>query len=219
MHKNAVAVFIAIVLVAGIRALNADMVILKTGEMFETQRAWKENGVVKYYENGRVVRVDEHEVERLILSPAPSEDLPPPSPGDDDIGYRDLKWGQSLSQVEGLTPVGTDPAYGGVQQYINPQRTNRFGRASVDNIVYGFWQGELYTIMVQISNFLDFRDLKEEAFRRFDKGIQNRGDVEKYFWIDKESERLLSYDYDSDTGFLWMRSRAVHEKVRAHYPD
>ncbi|MBC2713041.1 MAG: hypothetical protein HGJ94_19240 [Desulfosarcina sp.] len=231
----------ALVMVTAI--VDADMVILKSGEMFQTQRAWKENGAVKYYKNGRVVRVDESEVERLIHSPAPVEDkppsedrpaadppsppdgptvgqpFPPPLPADNDTGYLDLKWGRPPSQFEGLTLVGTDPAYGGVQQYTKKQRKKRFGRASVDDIVYGFWQGGLYTITVWTSNFLDFRDLKAEAFRRFSQGLRNREDVEKYYWMDKGADRMLSYDYYSDTGFLWMRSRALDIQVKARYPE
>ena len=42
-----------------------------------------------------------------------------------------------------------------------------------------------------------------------------------YRWIDRDrgSDRLLSYDLDADSGFLWMRSRALHEKVKARYPE
>ena len=241
MHKIFLNILLAIVLVAGAGPVDADMVILKSGEMFQTQRAWKENGVVKYYKNGRVIRVDESEVERLIHSPAPVEDKPPPAhrppadpppppdapaagqplplPAGDDSGYLDLRWGQPPSQFEGLARVGTDPAYGGVQQYTQNHGKKRFGRASVDDVIYGFWQGGLYTITVWASNFLDFRELKAEAFRRFGQGRQNREDMEKYIWTDRVSDRMLTYDFDSDTGFLWMRSRALHEKVKASYPD
>ena len=236
-------IFITIILVTGVGTLGADMVILKSGEMFETRKAWKENGVVNYYKNGRVVSVDEKEVERLIQSPAsveanpPSEQRPannppppsgapaadqspsPPLPADSDAGFLDLRWGQPLSRFEGLTLVGTDSAYGGVQQYINKQRKRRFGRASVDNIFYGFWQGRLYTILVETSNYLDFMDLKAEAIRRYGEGRQEGGHEEKVRWTGKGSDRLLSYDYDTDTGYLWMRSQALHEKIRASYPE
>jgi hypothetical protein len=142
---------------------------------------------------------------------------PPPDAGG--AGFLDLRWGQPLSQVEGLTLVATDPAYGGVLQYTRPARKRRFGRASVDNIFYGFWQESLYTILVETSNFLDFMDLKAEAFRRYGEGKQDSDHEEKYRWRDQGSDRLLSYDHDSDTGYLWMRSRMMHAQVRVSYPD
>ncbi|MEE4113791.1 MAG: hypothetical protein V2I40_13320, partial [Desulfobacteraceae bacterium] len=143
----------------------------------------------------------------------------PPSPTADDTGYLGLKWGQPLSQVEGLVLVGTDPAYGGVQQYAHAQRKTRFGRAHVDNIFYGFWQGRLYTILIETGNFLDFLDLKAEAFRRYGDGQREGDHEETYRWSGKGSDRMLSYNSDSDTGYLWMRSQVLHEKVRARYPD
>lgn len=236
MHRIILHILLALVLMGGLDTIDADMVILKSGEIFQTPKAWTEDGVVKYYEEGRVVRVDDSQVERLIHSPTSSEekvpatDVPPPAPdagrsissnlpAGDVAGYLDLKWGQPPTGIDGLVFVGTDPAYGGVQQYSRKQEHVRFGRASVDDIVYGFWQDGLYTITVWTSNFLDFRHLKAEIFRRFGKGMQNRAEVQKYFWIDNGADRLLSYDDDSDTGYLWMRSRTLHSRVSARYPD
>ena len=243
MHNKLLTVLLGIGLSTGVGSVVADVVILRSGEMFQTPRAWKENGTVNYYKDGRVVRVDEKEVDRLIQSPSPVEDKPPseqrpgadhifpsdipaadqslssPSPTADDSGYLDLKWGQPSSQFEGLVLVGTDPAYGGVQQYSQAQRKMRFGRASVDDIFYGFWQGGLYTILIETGNYLDFMDLKAEAFRRYGEGQQVDDHEETYRWSGKGSDRLLSYDPDFDTGYFWMRSQALHEKVRVHYPD
>jgi hypothetical protein len=134
MHTPFIIFYLAIVLAVGAGRVGADMVILKSGEMFQTPRAWKENGAVNYFKDGRVVRVDEDQVDRLIHSPAPAEEKPMPEhlpesdrslplenpaagrarlPADGDAGYLGLRWGQPLSRVEGLTPTGTDPAYGG----------------------------------------------------------------------------------------------------------
>ena len=243
MHNKLLTFLLGITLLTGAGPVGADMVILRSGEMFQTPSAWKENGTINYYKDGQLVRVNEKEVDRLIQSPAPIEDqapseqrpaadLTPPSdipaaghplphpPGiSDDPGYLDLRWGQPLSQFEGLALVGTDPAYGGVKQYSHIQRKKRFGRAGVDNIFYGFWQGGLYTILVETSNFVDFMELKAEVFRRYGEGGQEGDHEEKYRWSGKGCDRLLSYDFDSDTGYLWMRSQALHEKVRARYPE
>jgi hypothetical protein len=236
MHNHFLTVLLGVALLTGIGTVDADMVILKSGEMFPTPKAWRDNGTVNYYQDGQVVRVDETAVERLIHSPATIEDQPPPvqrpadvspslpphdlpPPTGDMCGYLDLKWGQPVSQIEGLALVGVDPAYGGVQQYALAQRQKRFGRARVDNIFYGFWQGGLYTLLVETSNFIDFMDLKAEAFRRYGEGSQVSDHEEKYRWTGKGADRLLAYDFDSDTGYLWMRSQVLHEKVKVRYPN
>ena len=242
---------IVIVLVSTVGAVHADLVILKSGEMFRTPRAWKQDGGIYFQRDGRTVRVEDRDVDRLIhekkTAPAPADDPAdapaaaeapignaPPSAAsgpagdpavpdgpsvDGDVGFLGLAWGMPPSRIDGLTLVNTDPAYGGVQEYARTKTQQRFGRVRVDRIVYGFWQGELYTIVVEVRNFLDFRDLKADVFRRYGKGRQNRDDVEKYYWLDATADRLLAYDTDTDSGYLWMRSRCVHDRVKARYPE
>ncbi len=226
---------VVIIPIVGITA-HADMVILRSGEMFQTSKAWRQDGSVYFYRNGAVVQYPERDVERVVESktppmektappkrptlptPAPhSSSLPPIQGGD--TGYLGLKWGQSPSQTKGLTQAGTDPAYGGIQFYTIKKNTKRFGRASVDTIFLGFWRDGLYTILAEVSNYLDFTDLKSEAFHRYGPGGKNGSDRERYRWSDSVSDKLLVYDDDTGTGYLWMRSHALHEKVRIHYPD
>lgn len=238
----------SILVAIGVGPVDADMVILKSGEMFQTSKAWEENGVVSYYRDGRVVRVDAQAVERLIHSQTSTKPPPPPPPKPPapqsppspsappdigipdrlpgfqpsagcDAGYLGLKWGQPPSQIDGLVFLETDPAYGGVRQYIWPKAKMRFGRARVDNIYYGFWQDGLYTILIEVSNSLDFLDLKAEAFRRYGERDSQDGHKEKYRWTNGGTDRLLVYDYESGTGHLWMRSQALHAKVKARYPE
>jgi hypothetical protein len=221
----------------------ADIVILKSGEMFQTPKAWRENGQVHFYRNGQLVHVADDAVERLVhdgtahvppgpdrsqsaggLPPANDTGLPPrsgarPPASQGGIGFRGLQWGQPVSALADLQLVETDPAYGGVQQYVQPSRPRRFGRASVDNIYYGFWQGSLYTILIEVSNYLDYEALRAEAFRRYGKGQMPVPGMERYRWTDLQTDRMLSYDDKTKTGYLWMRSRAIHAKVSELYPD
>jgi hypothetical protein len=231
MYMKSISLLVFFVLAAGIVRVHADMVILRSGEMFQTRKAWKDGDVVRYYKNGRVVGIDAGEVERLIHSPPPHADSSPtgdqPADGQGisqsgptagDVGYLDLRWGQAPATIHGLVHVSTDPAYGGVAQYAHKQRHPHFGRAGVDNIYFGFWHGALYTVLVEVSNFLDFVDLKAEAFRRFGKGTPIGDDQEHCYWSGATSDRLLSYDDKTRTGYLWMRSRVLQARVRALYP-
>lgn len=243
MTKKGCLLIAAILLAAGPGAALADMVILKSGEMFQTSKAWKENGVVSYYRDGRIVRVAEEEVERLIHSrqPASKESpsrLPSETPSSSsrgqgsadrsplmrlaegqNAGYLGLKWGQASSQIDGLVFVETDPAYGGVRLYKWPKDKKRFVRAPVDNIVYGFWKDQLYTILIEVSNYLDFMELQAEAFRRYGETQPVAGQPDKYRWRINGADRQLAYDHQSDIGYLWMRSQALHAKVKARYPE
>ncbi len=242
MPKRMLILVMTAIMVFGAVNLYADMVILKSGEMFQTPKAWTKDNRVFMYRDGKITSIEARDVERVIHHPTPDGHLPesrdpstvpappdsqqvtgetpPMRPSEDDAaGFRGLRWGMPPAQVEGLKQVGIDPDYGGVEQYVQVDRGQRFGRAKVDRVVLGFWQGGLYTIVVEVSNFLDFRELKAEAFRRFGKWRQREVDVEKGYWVDAGSDRLLAYDVNSDTGYLWMRSRVLHHRVTARYPD
>lgn len=236
---------LSIVLLLSTGSAAADVLILKSGEMFETRKAWEEGGVVHYFRNNREVRVDASQVERLIHAPLPVKPAapqapeppapvrsspfsppvagpgPPALPSDaGTTGFVELKWGSPPSQRDGLKLVETDPAYGGVEQYVHQPRTDHFGRASVDNVYYGFWKGGLYTILVEVSNYLDFSALKAEAFRRYGEGQREAASVDRYRWRDDPTtDRFLSFDGKTKTGYLWMRSKVLQKKVSALYPE
>jgi hypothetical protein len=240
MRKLIFLILVAAIMLAMVVTVSADTVILKSGEMFQTRKAWRQDGRVYFYRNGKVVDYPESDVERLLeQAPPPTDSVPgphhpppasnrplpalppsaPPVPMGGDTGYLGLKWEQPASQIKGISPAGTDAAYGGVALYAINKKKKRFGRASVDNIFLGFWQGGLYTILVEVSNYLDFTELKIEAFRRFGEGENNGGDQERYRWSSPVTDRLLSYDDKTGTGYLWMRSHVLHEKVRDHYAE
>jgi hypothetical protein len=244
MHAKWSLACLFVFILAGMAAAHADMVILKSGEMFQTSKAWKTNGVVHYYRDGQVVRIDAGNVERLIHTQGTVGNPPPPKPAKPtepagpssgpligpppihppavggDAGYLGLKWGLSPSQIEGLAFVQADPAYGGVKQYRRPKANLRFGRARVDNIFYGFWRNGLYTILIEVSNYMDFMDLKAEVFRRYGEAASlGAARSDKYRWKTGGADRMLSFDHQSDTGYLWMRSSSLHAKVLDQYPD
>lgn len=238
MTKSIFLILLSVTLLAMVVTVHADTIILKSGEMFQTSKAWHEDGYVCFNRNGKVVRYPESQVERLIERAVPGADKPKvsdrpatifdqstpkpqkapiPKPSGGNVGYLGLKWQQPVSQVKNARPTGSDPAYGGVALYALDIK--RFGRASVDGVFLGFWQGGLYTVLVQVSNYLDFLDLKMEAFGRFGKGVENRGYEDRFRWSTPVADRFLNYDEKAGVGYLWMRSRTLHGKVRARYPD
>lgn len=228
--KGLIRVLMAMVWILGVSApAAADVLILRSGEMFDVQDVREENNFIYYIKDHQAYRIPASEVERIIRQSvpakpeepppetAPSSPQPPPSA---DVGFIELKWGDPPSQLPGLVHVGTDPAYGGVDQYVRNLPDPHFGRASVDRIFYGFWEDGLYTILVEVSNYLDFSDLKAEAFRRYGPGLRENDKVDRYRWRnDAATDRFLHYDDATRTGYLWMRSKAIHNQVKALHPD
>ena len=65
MYKILPAIILLFILAASTRA---DIIILKTGEKFESRKVWEENNKIKYFMQGQTICVEKKDVERIIKS-------------------------------------------------------------------------------------------------------------------------------------------------------
>lgn len=261
-------------------AAMADTVILKSGDRFQTKKAWEAQGKVKFYMQGLVVSVPIADVSQIVhaetgtartISPPPlttqsatpakpkqsqrqstprpvvappskpqpqapdQKQTPSPmiqehsttiaesswqSPGsgkDDKIDFRNLQWGMRPHEIGGIKKQGTDPAYGGVDEYYNPDDPLHIGRADLDGVVYGFWKNQLYTITMWTIGRKGYEKLRSEAFKRYGTGLQKNAETERYIWFGKTTDKLLTYDNETNAGILWMRSHKLDRQVKHLY--
>ncbi len=136
-----------------------------------------------------------------------------------DIGLDRVAWLMSPSQIAGLVKIKKDPAFGGIVQYYRPDETMRFGQALLDGKVYGFWRNRLYSIMMWAEGRVGYERLQKEVFRHYGRGRQNSKGLERYVWLDASTDRMLEFDVELNTGFLWMRSRKLDAQIKELYPD
>lgn len=210
----------------------ADLIILKTGEKFNVRESWEEHKNICFYLDGALVSVEKRHVEKIIAGDSSGEDSSSPEEirkqapalesdvfGYSQTGFGDLMWGMHPSDINGLQKINTDPAYGGVDQFVREDEKRRYGRADVTRIAYGFWRDRLYTITIWTHGDANYKRLKKEAFRLFGKGAKPDKNKEKYIWYTGRTDRLLQYDFMTDTGLLWFRSRRLDDEVKRLYPD
>jgi len=254
MKKISAAILITALATTFTVAAWADIIILKTGEKFETDRIYREDGRIRFFVNGLPVVIKKKEIERIIknkpdrhrLEPSGKKreingvlsEKQPVQEGPDflpdkknrlyemstqlsygDPDFRGIRWGLKPSQIEGLEKIGTDPAYGGVDEFIIPGETMWIGGAKLEKIVYGFWRGRLYTITIWTAGFLEYETLKKEVIKRYGKGMQFNKDVEKIVWYDGTTDRLLEFDYQNTIGLFWMRCRKLDIEVKKRYDN
>lgn len=122
-------------------------------------------------------------------------------------GFRSLYWGMPRNEIPALLFVGTDPALGGINQFVVPDEHLRFGKATVDRIVYGFRTGKLVAITFWVSGSEAYNDLKKEVFEKIGEGYRNADGLERYIWHGGPTDRLLEFDAEKNTGLLWLRGR------------
>ena len=76
----------------------------------------------------------------------------------------------------------------------------------VEGLTKGYDEGPLFEKL----------DMKIEVGERV--AVIHNGIIENHEDL-RDELTAAGYDFDSDTGYLWMRSRALHEQVKASYPE
>ncbi len=249
-------------------AAHADVVVLTSGEQFNSDKVWEEKGKIRFNMNGLVVSViksdvasivrddasaGERELPAIEARPAPQDrvqpppvpqpsttkqieesapaprSFPPPDPPDPQkpqqtakikgIGFSGIFWQMRPTDLPGLSKIETEDAYGGIDQYWQPDASLSLGGALLDGLVFGFWQDRLYTIMMWVDGKPGYRRLKQAVFQRYGPGEASKTQPDRFVWVkDRTTDRLLEFDTERNIGIFWMRSRDLDAHIKQQYP-
>ena len=129
-------------------------------------------------------------------------------------GFRDLRWGQKASNVEGLQKIDSQPDLDGIIEYFRPDDILKIADAELKSIVYSFWYEKLYTVTIWTEGRHNYFALREEVFRQFGKGRKSEKHHERYIWSDKKTDRMLEYIERGEFGLLWLRSKVIDRQLK-----
>lgn len=133
-------------------------------------------------------------------------------------GLKGISWHMRPENIPGLQKIETDPAYGGIDQYGRPDQLHSLGKADLDGWIFGFWRDRLYSIMLWADGRSAYEDLRREVFSIYGKGVQNKPTVERFVWLDQDTQRMLEFDDRLNTGIFIMRSSELDAKIKQLYP-
>ncbi|MCJ8502406.1 hypothetical protein [Desulfatitalea alkaliphila] len=137
----------------------------------------------------------------------------------DEIGIDGVAWRISPEQMDGLQRLDTDPAFGGIDQYWRPDHPLSFDNALLDGLVYGFWNLQLYTIVMWAEGRIGYERLRKALITRFGPG-RRTGDAARHdVWVGETTQRMLEFDTTRNMAIFVMRSTALHEQIRRLYPE
>jgi hypothetical protein len=142
-----------------------------------------------------------------------------PRPKIKGIGFDGLAWQMRPGDIAGIAKLGTDPAYGGIDQYWRPAGNLTLGHILLDGLVFGFWQNRLYTVLVWVNGKPAYTRLQHAVFERYGSGRKNQKGLERYIWVDDTTDRMLEFDQKRNTGIFWMRSRVLDNQVKRLFPE
>lgn len=149
---------------------------------------------------------------------------PPPSRPDDapprisGTGLKGILWQMQPEKIGELVFSKSDPDYGGIDYYYRPDDPMQLDQARLDGVNYGFWRNRLYAIVFWVQGPPGYRELKEVIFKHYGTGTRSATGMERYIWRCEDTDRMLEFDKSLNTGFFWMRSRALDQQIKALYP-
>ncbi len=133
-------------------------------------------------------------------------------------GLENITWRMKPGAIQGLEKIKTDPIFGGIDQYWRPEHPLSISGAPLDGLVYGFWEDQLYSIVMWADGSIGFHRLRDALFTKYGPGTQNRVGVERYVWLEKETQRMLEYDTHLNTAIFVMRSAELDHHLKKKYP-
>ncbi len=136
------------------------------------------------------------------------------------IGFKGIAWHMRPTELPGLSKIGTEEIYGGIDQYWQPDGPMSLGDALLDGLVFGFWQDRLYSIMMWVDGKPGYKRLKRVIFERYGQGVASENQKDRHVWVkDRTTDRLLEFDTKRNIGIFWMRSRDIDALIKQRYPE
>lgn len=125
-------------------------------------------------------------------------------------GFRGMKWGDSLEQIQStriLVQTKENSAEGSVLYSVENEELE-YGEAKLSGIHCNFLQGKLYSVLLLIKDSKNFNALKAEAFAEFGKTKgQQQANEELFQWARDSSDIVLSFNKETQEGFLFLKQR------------
>ncbi len=144
----------------------------------------------------------------IILSLAfPIEAFGGPSefkPGSEPDGFRGIKWGTNISALKDMESIGTDEGRL-LKVYIKREDDLNLGGAKLTKILYTFWDGIFYSVVVYTKGDGDYTQIRNDVFEKY-----GEGDVGSLQWVGQIS--VMSLKYEEGEGKLYICSREILQK-------
>jgi hypothetical protein len=129
-------------------------------------------------------------------------------------GFQGMKWGASLSEIEQTRKLvmTRDSGANDTTLYALENEPLVYGKAKLTGIHCSFVQGRLNGVILLVQGLKEFAALKDEAFARFgdSRKIDQAGE-EMYNWTGEITNTILSYNRDTQSGFLFLKQHVMPE--------
>lgn len=143
--------------------------------------------------------------------------LLPATPVRADIdGFKELKWGATLSEIQRTRRLvlTKENGPGGSSLHSLQDEDLHFGGAVLTGIHCSFSQDRLQGVILLFQGVKEFAAMRTEAFSRFGETKRHDQDGDEvYSWIGELTTIVLSFNRDTEAGILFMKSKNPLEQL------
>lgn len=104
--------------------------------------------------------------------------------------FRGIKWGNNISESPdmGIVEDGGDSKY-----YIKKNDKMKIGDAELERVVYGFYKGRFYFVLIEFKGLVNYLSIKETFQQLYGEGYRPNRFMEEYVWFGSTVDISLEY--------------------------
>ena len=126
-------------------------------------------------------------------------------------GFRDLKFGISMSQVPGLVPHGK--AIQSEQMYTRPADSKKVGGATLSAIYYTFYKGNLLAVTLETKGYLSSQALFKAFKSLYGEPEKPNLYIENYQWLGTKVVASFEQNSITDNGSIYLISKPISAQM------
>jgi hypothetical protein len=130
-------------------------------------------------------------------------------------GFRGIEWGADLGKLSGMSIFAED---GDLKFYVRSDDRMKLGDVPLEKLIYGFYKGRFYNVMMYVSSQASFARVQEVLSRQYGAPYQPTQSEKKYFWDDGNVSVLSTYDDDSNTGRISYIFKPIDSEMSESAP-
>jgi hypothetical protein len=114
------------------------------------------------------------------------------SPPDQEAeGFRGIAWAANIRDLPDMKLIGEEKDQ---KFYVREGETVELHGVLMDKVVYGFYKGRFYNVMIYFSSMPSFTKVREQLSREYGSPFRPDESGRKFFWSSGKVNTLLTYN-------------------------
>lgn len=122
-------------------------------------------------------------------------------------GFRGLDWGVDAASVEGLTLIES----GDSDFYVREGERLLVGQAELTDIIYGFFEGRFYTVVVEYEGFANFTMILYALEAKYGQATNSDAENFRHYWFFETVDLYIEYSQEEGAGTVFYVYKPIME--------